>query len=81
VERLVQARAATVSGASMAGTVSGGAPRAHRHEHLIRCPEAPSVERGPEQLRGGLPVSQAGGVRRCNRLSVRQRLREEGRQA
>ena len=62
----------------MAGTVSGGAPRAHRHEHLIRCPETPSVERGPERLRGGLPVSGAASVRRCTRPSVGQSLREQG---
>ena len=42
-ERLVQARAATVSGASMAGAVAAGDPRPRRSTYDNRQ-QAPSVE-------------------------------------
>ena len=51
-----------------------GDPRPRRSVTACRR-QAPSVERGPERLRGGLPVSQAAGVRRCTRSSVGQGLR------
>jgi hypothetical protein len=59
VEWLLQSRAATVRGASMAGTVSGGAPRAPRRGVTGCRQQAPTARRGPERLCGGLPVGRA----------------------
>ena len=57
------------------------ATRAQQGSTYDNRQQAPSDERGPERLRGGLPIGQAAGVHPCNRPSVRQSFREEGRQA
>jgi len=80
------ARAGQRSGASSAGAVAKGRPASSKEAPTITVSsdnrqQAPSAERGPERLRRGLPVGPAAGVRRCNWPSVRQSLREEGRQA
>jgi hypothetical protein len=78
VEWLLQSRAATVRGAGMAGTVSGGAPRAPRRSIYGSRQQAPTARRGPERLCGGLPVGRAAGARLCNRPSAGQGLRQKG---
>jgi len=51
-----------MSEVSSAGTVSGGVPRAPRRSGTVCCQQAPSAERGPERLCGGLRRGRAGSM-------------------
>jgi hypothetical protein len=62
----------------MAGTVAERATRAHEEASPLAAGRPQALNEDLKRLRGGLPNGQAGGVRHCNRPSVRQGLREQG---